>query len=243
MAEGKPGDLGEREPLADPSETHGICWRHRLDSLAAVLKEGLPDAEPSIGFLIVVARTRQDLFEEVSEQWLSVPHVRVVLDRRHGERRAHRADVHGDRRRADRRTAPVVFDDGRHQPVMVLPIKRAAVAVEEPVGAGRGEAPVAETAPPRERFREWIVASRAITQGTVPSMLAERDRWSARAAEAESQLSQARGDLEDLALTLAGLHGRNDRLTRQQTEAAQALAAALRHMKRAMDLTNLAQGE
>ncbi len=239
MAEGKPGYLGEREPFADPAETHGICWRHRLESLSAVLKEGLPDADSSIGFVIVVARNRPDLFEQISEEWLSVPRVRVVLDRRRGERRMRGTEVYADRRRGDRRTSSSLLDDAVHQPVTVLPVKR----VRATVTMGTEEAPAFGPASPAssgqqqvERLRHWIAGSRVITQGAVPSMLSDWERWSARAVEAEARLQILRGEREDMALTLAGLRGRNHSLTRQQAEMAEALAAALRHMKLAMDL-------
>jgi hypothetical protein len=239
VAEGKPGYLGEREPFADPAETHGICWRHRLESLGAVLKEGLPDADSSIGFVIVVARNRPDLFEQISEEWLSVPRVRVVLDRRRGDRRTRGTEVYADRRHGDRRASSSLIDDALHQPVTVLPVKRAAVTVtvrtkEAPALVPASSASSGE--PQVERLRHWIAGSRVITQGTVPSMLFDWERWSARAREAEARLQVLRGEREDMALTLAGLRGRNNSLTRQQAEMAEALAAALRHMKIAMGL-------
>src|SRR2546430_2816188 len=42
--EGKPGFLGERPPLDDPSDTHGICDHHRTLLLAALPQR--PAASP-----------------------------------------------------------------------------------------------------------------------------------------------------------------------------------------------------
>lgn len=48
LKEGKPSLIGEREPLDDPTETHGICPEHRLqveDELTALRKKASEDLE------------------------------------------------------------------------------------------------------------------------------------------------------------------------------------------------------
>lgn len=45
--EGKQGFLGERSPLADQSETHGICWEH-LSGLRLTLPPKAP-LTPMVG--------------------------------------------------------------------------------------------------------------------------------------------------------------------------------------------------
>ncbi|MBI4636789.1 MAG: hypothetical protein HY727_10620 [Candidatus Rokubacteria bacterium] len=56
--------------------------------------------------LFIVARDRMDLFEYLSQTFLEADAIRVVLDRRQGERRQQDAACPGDRRRADRRARP-----------------------------------------------------------------------------------------------------------------------------------------
>jgi hypothetical protein len=99
QAEGSPADLGEREPLEDPNETHGLCQRHLTDFLAAAR------SRPSAGLrlLIVVKRSEQSLYEYLTRGMAGVEGVHVMADRRHGERRREARSVSGERRQADRR--------------------------------------------------------------------------------------------------------------------------------------------
>ena len=71
--EGKYGDLGEKEPLEDPSPTHGICARHEAQLLPA-----LP-------------------------RFAGVRGVQVILERRAGDRRREANAKADDRRRLQRR--------------------------------------------------------------------------------------------------------------------------------------------
>jgi hypothetical protein len=94
-----PAGLGEREPLEDPVETHGICQRHLTQLLGAAR------SRPSAGLrlLIVVKRSDQSLCEYITRAMVGVEGVRVMADRRHGERRREAHSTPGERRRADRR--------------------------------------------------------------------------------------------------------------------------------------------
>ena len=98
-AEGVPAELGEREPLDDPVETHGLCQRHLTQLLGAAR------ARPSAGLrlLIVVKRNDQSLYEYLTRGMAGVEGVHVMVNRRHGERRREARPVPGERRRADRR--------------------------------------------------------------------------------------------------------------------------------------------
>jgi hypothetical protein len=55
-----------------------------------------------MGFLVVVKRDEPDLFKYLTEHFQEAE-VRVMLDRRHGERRRGDAPASDDRRRRDRR--------------------------------------------------------------------------------------------------------------------------------------------
>jgi len=98
-AEGVPADLGEREPLEDPVETHGLCQRHLTQLLAAVPSR--PSADPRL--LIVVRRSEQSLYEYLTRAMVGVEGVHVMVDRRHGEQRMEARSTPGERRQADRR--------------------------------------------------------------------------------------------------------------------------------------------
>lgn len=98
-AEGSPGDLGEREPLADPVETHGICPRHLTQFLAAARSR----QSAGLRLLIVVKRSDHSLYEYLMRAMTGVEGVHVMEDRRHGEQRREARPVPGERRQADRR--------------------------------------------------------------------------------------------------------------------------------------------
>jgi hypothetical protein len=98
-AEGSPADLGEREPLEDPVETHGLCQRHLTQLLGAARSRPLA----GLRLLIVVKRSDQSLYEYLTRTMAGVEGVHVMVDRRHGERRRAACPVPGERRQADRR--------------------------------------------------------------------------------------------------------------------------------------------
>jgi hypothetical protein len=97
--EGRNGDLGEREPYSDPRETHGVCDRHQQELLAT-----LPSMSfPGVQLLLVIAAKEEALYEYLRPRLASVKGVRVMIERRHGDRRRQGRSVPGDRRKRDRR--------------------------------------------------------------------------------------------------------------------------------------------
>lgn len=97
--EGRPGFLGEREPLDDRSETHGICQRH-----SGRILETVPSASfPGVRLLIVIAPSETRLSAYLEATFGTLPYVRVINDRRRGERRARSVSVSTERRRRERR--------------------------------------------------------------------------------------------------------------------------------------------
>lgn len=97
--EGRSGDLGEREPYSDPRETHGVCDRHQQELLAT-----LPSMSfPGIQLLLVIAAKEGALYEYLQPRLASVKGVKVMIERRRGDRRREERDVPGDRRKRDRR--------------------------------------------------------------------------------------------------------------------------------------------
>jgi hypothetical protein len=98
-AEGHPGDLGEREPFDDTSETHGLCPTH----LSTVLAQ-LPSLSfPGVQLLIVVENGDTGLFQHLSRSMAAVAGVKVIRERRLQEQRRASESVLVDRRRGDRR--------------------------------------------------------------------------------------------------------------------------------------------
>jgi hypothetical protein len=97
--EGEPASLGERAPLDDPAETHGICRRHTLDLL-----DRLPSSSfPGVRLLLVVSPQESALYEHLQRELAGVSGVRVMLERRQGDRRHEPHDVSEEHRRAERR--------------------------------------------------------------------------------------------------------------------------------------------
>ena len=97
--EGRSGLLGECEPYADTTETHGICSRH-----SQTMVEQLPSASfPGIRVLIVIHRSEAGLYEHLTRSFESLRDVAVILDRRDHERRKMPTEGGVERRRANRR--------------------------------------------------------------------------------------------------------------------------------------------
>ena len=94
LREGKPGDLGEREPLEDPGVTHSVCAVHRDQVLEALPSRSFPDA----ALLIVVGRNNAELYEHLRWSFAGVPDVKVIVDRRTEGRRSAQDPVSDDRR-------------------------------------------------------------------------------------------------------------------------------------------------
>jgi len=86
--EGKPGFLGERAPLDDPSDTHGICDHHRTMLLAAL--PPCPAAEPArplLRMLLVLDPDAVELYRYLTRSFAGLKGVEVILDRRRRGRR------------------------------------------------------------------------------------------------------------------------------------------------------------
>ena len=124
-AEGVPADLGGREPLDDPDETHGICELHGVQFLATVR------SRPSVGFrlLIVVKSGDQSLYEYLTRAMTEVAGVHVMVDRRLGQRRRADRAVSGERRQGDRRQSRDVVHSIGCTFVRFEPAHRAAHAL------------------------------------------------------------------------------------------------------------------
>ena len=85
--DGRPGYLGEREPLDNPEPTHGICVRHKAQLLESLPSRSFPTTE----LLIVVRRDNTVLYERFGRLFAAMPRVKVIVDRRvSDERRAER---------------------------------------------------------------------------------------------------------------------------------------------------------
>jgi hypothetical protein len=82
--EGKPGYLGEREPLECLLPTHGICGHHKAEVLESLPSRSFPEAE----LLVVVRRDGPALYERLKWSFATMSRVTVILDRRVSDRRA-----------------------------------------------------------------------------------------------------------------------------------------------------------
>jgi hypothetical protein len=103
--EGRSGVIGEREPVDDPTETHGVCAVH-----AERLLEQLPSMSfPGIRMLIVVRRTESGLYDHLSRALGPLADVAVILDRRQRDRRQTPGTPETERRRGDRRVRTSPF--------------------------------------------------------------------------------------------------------------------------------------
>jgi hypothetical protein len=97
--EGQPASLGERAPLDDAAETHGICRRHTLELLNRLPSRSFP----GVRLLLVVSPRESALYEHLQQELAGVSGVKVMLERRQGERRLAPQSVQDEQRRIERR--------------------------------------------------------------------------------------------------------------------------------------------
>jgi hypothetical protein len=95
QSEGRPDDLGEREPLDNPARTHCICPHHRERLLELLPSRSFPDVE----LLVIVRRNDTELFEYLQGRFAGERGVRVIRDRRMRDRRRDESPVTDERRR------------------------------------------------------------------------------------------------------------------------------------------------
>jgi hypothetical protein len=97
--EGRNGDLGEREPLDDLRETHGVCDRHQQELLATLPSISFPGLE----LLVIIASRESALYDYLRPRLSGVKGVHVMFERRRSDRRRQGRAVSSDRRQRDRR--------------------------------------------------------------------------------------------------------------------------------------------
>src|SRR6267143_3172600 len=93
-SEGRPSDLGEREPFYNPATTHCICAYHQKRLLELLPSKSFPDAE----VLIVVRPNGTALHNYLQRAFAGLRGVKVIMERRAGDRRAAQYPVADERR-------------------------------------------------------------------------------------------------------------------------------------------------
>ena len=93
-SEGRPSDLGEREPFYNPATRHCICAYHQRRLLELLPSKSFPDAE----VLIVVRPNDTALHDHLQRAFAGIRAVKVIMERRVGDRRAAQAPVAHERR-------------------------------------------------------------------------------------------------------------------------------------------------
>jgi hypothetical protein len=94
--------MGEVPPLEDERATHGICPRC-MEGVLQELRRPTLEPVPPYQWLVVVARSDEGLLRHLRVALERLPHVRLVVDRRRGERRGAIRGVDHERRRRERR--------------------------------------------------------------------------------------------------------------------------------------------
>ena len=99
--ERKPDYLGEKGPFDDPSPTHSICLHHQGQFLESVPSRSFP----GVALLMVVHANETALYEHLAETFARVDGVKVIMERRRGDRRrrAGAGTVAVERREHERR--------------------------------------------------------------------------------------------------------------------------------------------
>jgi hypothetical protein len=225
--EGRPGVIGERPPLNDPTEVTGICWSHKLQVLIDTKTISRTDGKPDelVRFIVIVRRSAPELFSRIRQQLLDDLRVHVVLDRRLGERRQRPDPTAGDRRRESRRNTPDYWQDIRYHPVVIAPAhKRLDVGARVATGHSVTitEAIAMETtssfAENRHRIADWLRDSDVIITRAIPSLFQECDAQRHRAEAAEERAQRLAALVEELQSHVTTLQAELNDFTRLRAE-------------------------
>ncbi|HEY3065625.1 MAG TPA: hypothetical protein VGL09_07520 [Methylomirabilota bacterium] len=168
------------------------------------------EAGAASAFLIVVARNEGTLFHRLSEWFLDDPRVRVIMDRRRGERRQRAEPPSRERRQRERREIPPDVGDVRDHPAVLLSVLVRDSRPFEVLARAHPE-PLDPTAL-RERLDRWMRESRDLADHVLPALyrrtdivrdradVAERDgkKLAAHAAELETELTRLRAEIHQL---------------------------------------------
>ena len=90
---------GRARTIGKSTPTHGICASHKEQVLESLPSQSFPDAE----LLIVVCRNYIPLYKQLLQWFVSVPGVKVLVDRRATDRRSATYSVTDERRARTRR--------------------------------------------------------------------------------------------------------------------------------------------
>ncbi len=189
-------------------------------------------------FLVVVSRHEGDLFSRISEQLLDDPRVRVILDRRHLERRQDSRMYWRERRLIQRRQQPDYWEDMRYHPVIVVSTRKSSESREsefasEPELAPEPSIPEVETMEPdsltdvRRRIEDWTRDGQDILNKVLPQIFEQHDDSRQRAEMAEGRSAQLAAEVERLHGEMARLQDEVERLRRDGAEMAETVQRAL----------------
>jgi hypothetical protein len=196
-------------PEEDTNETHGICPQCRAGEEQRV-------EAADAGFVAIVRHQQPEMFQNLRERLRELKVADVIWDRRVGERRALAGSDPSDRRRSDRRAAPPITwsalgflvahlgraDQDRAVEHRAVPCRQAkmeeAKTVEEMQAAEVRELPVVDA---RQRLARWAEEGQHVVRA-IPAILAEHDRWKARAEAAEQECERLRQEIDQVGETV-----------------------------------------
>lgn len=199
---------------------------------------------PSAGWLVVVASDQSSLYECLRRRLAGDPDVRVLLDRRRGERRQRRTWRAPERRQADRRR-PTAFDrDVRFHWVMVC--REPGGLLRDGDGqrshrsdGGQQRMSITETTmtETRHQVERWIEESQYLLGRVIPGVFDDNQRLRDRLAAAQQdserlqeEVAALRREIHELQSELAGLRGQHEHLRAEHASLAEALGRAIQHM-------------
>lgn len=97
--ESKSDYVREKAPFDNPDSTDGICARHFEQLLESLPSRSFPDVE----VLFVVRLEETALYEYLQATLRGVPNVKLIMERRRGDRRERNRAVAAERRGLERR--------------------------------------------------------------------------------------------------------------------------------------------
>jgi hypothetical protein len=108
-------------PAVPHAEAYTICLVHRLREAMRAAPALSPPRPGGPRFLVIVRASEPAVFARLSAAFAADDRVRVLVDRRRGERRRHQVPHGPERRRGERRHAPDFWQNLAHHAAVLVP--------------------------------------------------------------------------------------------------------------------------
>ena len=206
--------------------------RSLLQEIAADLPgagAGEPTGEPTMSYLIVVARNESALYEHLRSRHGSDPRVRVMIDRRSAK---NAATTEGPRPVERRRRRSWLATGASHELVeLARQFTTESPSPKQQPSSHSEEAPrqmsETETFEDQQRVGRWLVEGQDMLGRVIPALIEDRDRLRQTLEARERECEQLRGEGGELRRNLGALQSEVEKLRGERVAMADAFGGVV----------------